>query len=679
MDHVQASVNGKGPENIDLTASLGELTPGYLKFCKRVQREVAGTSNGAQDLAAKLRRQLSSDSPVPSDQLALRFCQAVVLDLAEQGWKLKVQKKRVLALPPDIGSHDKTNAKNIIRTTHLFGRDLQLAEKSVHQFITGMERRRLTARGWHSVFSLMRDGPDLAKQLQRISGLAGEAERTEMLSRTITPYLQFVEHGAVCEHTGLRLQDIWRYFRHTWVNEYKSIPGRSISILIRDAASPNHPVIGIAGLGSSVAQHKVRDKWIGWHPESISLEFDRTPSTETVKWLLVSAKRLIGDIYIKDLVNEGLLRREDIKRPDENIVLRLLQEADRAIVEHRKEPQRVLHTQGKAGNQSAKFWEREAQTFLYRAKRCKQMSKLLDIRRVFQEHGLSGRMSNTELTAVFKSRTLVSTVAQLVRMVKGEHMGIDMMDITVCGAVAPYNSLLGGKLVCMLLCSPEITNYYSQRYGKKISVIASAMKGRPVVRWPNLVLLCTTSLYGVGSSQYNRVRIPLNQIGIKSGETVAYEDLGHSHGYGTYHFSRVTVDLGSCLNARKKGGRRVNSIFGEGVNPLMRKIRESLDSVGLNSGALLQHGNQRVTYGVRLAKNFREILLGKETEPEYLIQPRDDPKKETTRIATYWIRRWLSGRINRSSVLDDVSKNVLSFPLVHGAIVPLDRTDDVET
>ena len=35
-----------------------------------------------------------------------------------------------------------------------------------------------------------------------------------------------------CAHTGLDLQDIWRYFRHTWSNQYTSVPGSMIGRLI---------------------------------------------------------------------------------------------------------------------------------------------------------------------------------------------------------------------------------------------------------------------------------------------------------------------------------------------------------------------------------------------------------------------------------------------------------------
>lgn len=42
------------------------------------------------------------------------------------------------------------------------------------------------------------------------------------------------------------------------------------------------------------------------------------------------------------------------------------------------------------------------------------------------------------------------------------------------------------------------------------------MKGAAVTCPPNLVLLATTSLYGVGSSQYNRLRVPLKELGVNN-------------------------------------------------------------------------------------------------------------------------------------------------------------------
>jgi hypothetical protein len=99
----------------------------------------------------------------------------------------------------------------------------------------------------------MRDGEDLSEKLEQIRQLDNPEVQADLLARAIRPYIQVVETDAICAQTGLRLNDIWRYFRHTWVTSYKSVPGRSVNILIRDAAVVNHPLIGIASLASSVA------------------------------------------------------------------------------------------------------------------------------------------------------------------------------------------------------------------------------------------------------------------------------------------------------------------------------------------------------------------------------------------------------------------------------------------
>ena len=653
--------------SITLTPRLGYLRERYVDFCRKIEREFArGDSAERAEVLVQLRDELARDFPVKGEDLELLFVSGVTLDLVGQGWELNVDGKEVTVRPPEGGGH---SSKEIVRTGHLLGRDAQLRERSVIEFIRSIERRRLYANGWHSIFSLMRDGKDLAERLEEVRDFEDDDARSRALSQVITPYLQFVEGDAKCEHTGLKLGDIWRYFRHTWVNEYKSIPGRSTMILIRDAAAPNHPVIGIAALGSSVVQHRVRDEWIGWQSDSFLKRIEANPTRKIAKWLSESLRHLLSEIYIKDLLAEGSLSRRDISHPTEEVIERLLREAERAIRKHRQNPQKKAHKRQKEDVNQKAYWEQEARTYLYRSKRCKQLAKLLSIRRTFDENEISSDRRRSLQTAIQKNKVR-GAVAQLVRMMKAQHVGVAMMDITVCGAIAPYNTLLGGKLVCMLLCSPEVTEHYAKRYGDQVSIIASSMRGKPIVRKPNLVLLCTTSLYGVGSSQYNRVKIPLDQVGGGEGDSVVYENLGHSYGFGTYHFSKETIRLGDTLISRRKNGRLVNSIFGEGVNPLMRKIREALEIVGLRSDELLLHGNRRVTYGIRLAKNFREILLGIDAKPQYLINRRS-PKKQTQRIGAYWRSRWLSPRITRPGILEEVAKHTLAYPIRHGAVVSL--------
>jgi hypothetical protein len=228
------------------------------------------------------------------------------------------------------------------------------------------------------------------------------------------------------------------------------------------------------------------------------------------------------------------------------------------------------------------------------------------------------------------------------------------------------------------LASPEIVQFYRARYGEQSSIIASSMKGEAVVRPPNLVLLATTSLYGVGSSQYNRVRVPLEDVGGEAGGKLEYAELGMSKGYGSYHFSKASIDYLETLVPRGGENRKVNSIFGEGVNPLMRKLRDGLADVGLPAEDLLLHGNPRVVYGVPIAENFREVLLGRDGKPKYFLSLKQ-AEKHTALLAEFWRKRWLSGRISRPGILEQVATHTLAYPITHGARVKLPEDQESES
>jgi hypothetical protein len=517
----------------------------------------------------------------------------------------------------------------------------------------------------------MRDGKELSVALRDIlqtSKINGSGNQISSLSTAIDPYIQPITEDARCEETGLLLRDVWRYFRLTWVNSYKPLPGRTMSFLIRDAAAKNHPVIGIAALGSSVAQQRLRDTWIGWDQETMVSTIMNEPSERYAQWIIQSLQSLIEGIYLDDLISDQILSRSDLKKPTNECIQRLEMEADSAIKMHRLYPHAAAH---KKTNHTV--WRTEAQTYLYRSKRCKTLAKLLRIRTAFQRGGFEVA-SKYQLTIALERADVRNALMQLVRLIKAQRVGIDMMDITVCGAIAPYNTLLGGKLICMLLCSPEIISLYGKRYGRQVSIIASSMKGKAVIRKPQLVLLATTSLYGVGSSQYNRVKIPCDCIGGRKDEQIVFGELGKSEGYGTYHLSHRTMKLGDILLARQKGGRRVNSIFGEGVNPRMRKLREAFEIVGLPSDDILQHRNTRIVYAVKLARNFSDVLLGLASAAQYFISLRN-PTERTKQIAAYWRERWLLGRIGRPGVLEEVERHTLTYPVTHGGRVILPTSD----
>ena len=310
-------------------------------------------------------------------------------------------------------------------------------------------------------------------------------------------------------------------------------------------------------------------------------------------------------------------------------------------------------------------WEQRAETNLFKSKRATLLAELLGIKLVLKKNGFE-KGTKKELERCLEKSDFQDAVQRLVRKAKSISVGINMMDIIVCGSIAPYNHLLGGKLVCMMMTSPEITQYYNKKYREYVSLIASSMAGKDIVREPKLVMLGTTSLYGVGSSQYNRIKIPNEEIGGKKDGNIEYKKLGFSEGYGSFHFSANTIRLAGPVANREKGMPKVNSIFGEGANPLIRKLRDAMENLGLESTPILNHRNRRVVYGVTLAENFGDVLIGLANKPKYLI-PQTNPKWQSEMIAKYWTKRWLVKRIMNDEVLDKVKVHTLLSCNAHGA------------
>jgi len=293
------------------------------------------------------------------------------------------------------------------------------------------------------------------------------------------------------------------------------------------------------------------------------------------------------------------------------------------------------------------------------------------LKRAFGKTPTASKLSRLVVTAAG-----CNAIRKVLKKARADRIGIAVADISVCGAVQPYNAILGGKLVAMLAASPEVVLAYRARYASAESEIASAMAGRAIVRKPTLVLMGTTSLYGTGSSQYNRIKIPCDRLGGFPGELITYDELGRSESFGTSQYSEETVEALEIL-VSQAGSGRVNSIFGEGVSPKLRKVRQGLDLLGLPAELLLRHYRQRVVYAVALIRNVREHLLGLNPSPDYLVPMTDGPGS-TSRISAWWRERWLGHRIASDDVLARCAQHTLIRPIRHGARVELPQSADQE-
>lgn len=600
----------------------------------------------------------------------VRLAISLLADLVLQGWNVRVEDESVYLEQPRAAIN-RDEEKERVRRTLQIAREEQLSETSVQNFLRSMTTQRLWNRQWYSIYSLMRDGKELEAELQRIREQQDKNHRAEMLTEVIQPYLQFVTEGSRCEWTGFRLADIWRYFRYTWLNPARSTPGRMMMILIRDAAVEPHPVIGIAALTSSIVAQQERDEWIGWDQKGVYRRVKSHPSDEMAGWLLTSLEQLLSDIHVQDFLQDGILSAADLTSPGGGLLSSL---RELSVQERRRHQQQIRKTAYKQ-KQAADNWESLVGSHLYRSKRALALAELLDVRYTFNQAGLT-EPSGEHLALALQSPGLRQAIFRLVRRVKALHVGINMMDISVAGAIAPYNALLGGKLVSLLLAGPEVTAEYERRYGNSASVIASAMKGEAIIRVPNLVLLCTTGLFGGGSSQYNRIRLPASAADGEGGE-IRYVSLGGVTSYSTFHISQATMEEMRIYSEQHHEGSDVHGIFGEGVNPKMRKIREALAQVGLPNDVLLQTSSPRMVYVVPLAHNFREVLLGQQTQPRYILPLGDcGARAATQKMVRYWRRRWLADRILSEQVLEDVRRHTISFPVLHGGIVEFPHPEE---
>jgi hypothetical protein len=536
-------------------------------------------------------------------------------------------------------------------------RNEQLREPAVQAFVRDMETRRVFRGHFVSIFSLMRDGVEFAARLHDLR----EAVLKPM--EVIRPYIQFIKGDERCEFTGLKLADVWRYFRHTWSNPYQSIPGRSMMILVRDAAVRFHPVIGIAAVSSAAVAIGPRDEAIGWTSGAFLDALRSRHGRALLKWIDRVVDRKMKRVYKVDMLRDEIVRVGELRKPTRETLEKL---RDEALSQRSKHYRFMQGGDYKRTSRSKKTteWAAQAKTPLFRSKRAEELADLLSIRLALS--GGTASRSGKDAEALLASRHGAQAVATLLRRIKAEKVGSAIAELTVCGAVPPYSDMLGGKLVAMVVASPEVRLAYRRRYERTESVIASSIAGRPVVKSPELVFVGTTSLFGKRPSQYDRIAVHASD----ASEMVRYEYLGRTTGVGTFQFSERTVQELKRLLAQSREGIKVNSVFGEGVNPRLRKIREALDVLGLPANELLQHGTPRLVYGVWLARNVREYLLDLDSKPQYFFAD-SEPRAATERIAAWWAERWLSRRVERKDIIERVERHSFIHPIRHGARVPL--------
>ena len=670
------------------TEKYSTFVPNLSPHSLRLIRKIFVDNNNSQDLIKDLESQITIFNKISLDEhesffmkfnkenISFQACCSLLADLLAGGWHVGLGLEGFLISKPDYSTaftgNNLEETKEKMRRVQKINRDKHMKSVEIQRFIQRMEKPRKIGNEEKSILDLIDNGKELAEIFKDISQL-DEEKKISLLKKIISPEIVicypedplFREEQNNCPYTGLRLGDIWKYFRLTWSNEYKSVPGKSFPILIRNAARPNKPIMGIAMLRSAALADEAREDAIGWTDEA------------TIRKKIYS-KEIEIDFFVKAMVeclNEQIdnIRSDDfdflnsklIKEPKEDVIKKLKKTYEDEFNRRKSDLKNEKKKPPKISSFEPEDWMKESEEAVFKKKRAIKLSKFLEIRKAFNEVKIQKDPARGYATLIHPSNKKGNElISAALREIKTKALAENIMDLGVCGAVAPYNELIGGKLIAALMGSTEVRTLFKSRYnGKKYkfpSIIASSSKGKAVYRDANLMCLTTTSLYGVASSQYNKIKFlkkdyPELETDVIWSEAKKNKQSQKTKGQGVYHFSNETSKLLGILTLKKLKYVEVNHKFGEGTSPKLRKSIVGIDCLldysksNIQLDTFFAHSMQRKNYIFFHEKNILKKIIDQKKNFSNIISSKAE------NITSAWLKRWLIKRINRDETLEKLA------------------------
>ncbi len=685
------------------TEKYNTFIPNLSPHSLRLIRKIFVDNNNSQDLIRDLESQVTIFDKISIEEhenffmkfnkenISFQACCSLLADLLAGGWHVGIGLEGFLISKPDYNKaftgNNLEETKEKMRRVQKINRDKQIRSVEIQRFIQRMERPKNIGNEEKSVLSLIDNGKELAEIFKDISQL-NEEKKISLLKKIINPEIVvcypedplFKEEQNNCPYTGLRLGDIWKYFRLTWSNEYKSVPGKSFPILIRNAARPNKPIMGIAMLRSAALSDEAREDAIGWTDEATIRKKIYSKEIEidfVVKAMVDCLNEQIDNIRSDDF---DFLNSKLIKEPNDEVIKKLKKIYEDEYERRKSDLKNEKKKPPKISGLEPEDWMKESEDAVFKKKRAIKLAKFLEIRKAFNEVNIKKDPARGYATLIHPSNKKGNElISAALREIKTKALAENIMDLGVCGAIAPYSELIGGKLIAALMGSTEIRTLFKSRYnGKRYkfpSIIASSNKGKAVYRDANLMCLTTTSLYGVASSQYNKIKFlkkdfPELETDVIWNEAKKNKQSQKTKGQGVYHFSNETSKLLNILTRKKKGYVEVNNKFGEGTAPKLRKARVGIDCLvdysksNISLDTFFAHSIQRKNYVFFHEKN----ILKKMIDQKKSFLNISSSKAES--ITSAWIKRWLVKRISRIETLEKLIyldfnhiRKQLNFPI----------------
>jgi len=196
------------------------------------------------------------------------------------------------------------------------------------------------------------------------------------------------------------------------------------------------------------------------------------------------------------------------------------------------------------------------------------------------------------------------------------------------GALPPYNMLLGGKLVAMMMATNQIRKKFKKKYDK----LRTILKDREIPA--DLLFITTTGAYGK-SSVYSRLKM--------NGDEVA-KFLGYTKGTGSFHIPNFIYE--DMIVFLKNQNLEVQRGYGNGPSRKIRLIDQAMTLLGFKNG--INHSIKRSVYLFPFASNVNEVIA-KGEKPKWIKRSQQD-------VAKFWKERWALPRAEKDKRYLEFSK-----------------------
>lgn len=208
------------------------------------------------------------------------------------------------------------------------------------------------------------------------------------------------------------------------------------------------------------------------------------------------------------------------------------------------------------------------------------------------------------------------------------------LEATVCGAVPPFSTGLGGKLVVAFLSHPMVVG---STLGSQSELLDWSFNYKTLSEMlPSAGMLCITTkgLYANHAAIYTRSEMPGRRSPLR------FRHLANTDGITTTLISDRTTRYAKALVDQLASSHKiVSTVYGSGGAKRHRFIEAATRGVGLPTRIAFA-GISRPVYGVKFVENAEAVCWLNES-PEWTIPRFDDPDVFSEKASQLWRSRWL--------------------------------------